>query len=299
MSVFVDQLLQVRLALDQRQLPQVVAVEIEQVEGDHHDLGGPALQLVLQHREIGGAVGGRHHDLAVDDRRARADVPGVVGDLLEAVGPVVAAAGEDLHGLVGEMDLDPVAVELDLVNPALAGRHLLDRCRQRGFDEAGKRRLDADRRWLLALERPWSDQAHGQRQLYVAVAAFVAVDEVLEEERNVAHLQIAAPAQLMGDICGDVLRPALGGVEGDDADRVVVLAGQQVLDHGFQVGGLDVGSRARRGRVCRNRPPPDRRSDRLPWARSRASNWTYASSNSTQQNRDSSEGAEFVPGRGT
>ena len=80
------------------------------------------LQLVLQHGEIGRAVGGRHDDLAVDDRRAGVDVPGVVGDLPEALGPVVAAPGEDLDGLVGEMDLDAVAVELDLVNPALAGR---------------------------------------------------------------------------------------------------------------------------------------------------------------------------------
>ena len=148
-----DQLLQMRLALDQRQLPQIVAVEIEQIEGDHHDLGRLALQLVLQHREVGGAVGGGHDDLAVDDRRAGADVPSIVGDLLEALGPVVAAPGEDLDRLVGEMDLDPVAVELDLVDPAVAGRHLLDRCRQRGFDEAGKGGLDADRRRFLTLER--------------------------------------------------------------------------------------------------------------------------------------------------
>jgi hypothetical protein len=40
-----------------------------------------------------------------------------VGDLLEAMRPIVAAAGEDLRSLVGEVDLDPVAVELDFVNP--------------------------------------------------------------------------------------------------------------------------------------------------------------------------------------
>ena len=114
----VDDLLQFGLALDQRQLPKIAAVQIEQIERDQHDLGRLALELVLQHREIGGAVGGGHHDLAVDDGGARLDVPGVVGDLLEAVGPVVAAPGEDLDRLVGEMDLDPVAVELDFVNPA-------------------------------------------------------------------------------------------------------------------------------------------------------------------------------------
>ena len=50
-------------------------------------------------------------------------VTGVVRDLLEAMGPVMAPAGEDLDGSVPKMDLDAVAVELDLVNPALAGWH--------------------------------------------------------------------------------------------------------------------------------------------------------------------------------
>jgi hypothetical protein len=52
---FGDQRLQVSLAFDQRQLPQVVAFEIEQVERDHRDLCGFALKLILQHREVGGA----------------------------------------------------------------------------------------------------------------------------------------------------------------------------------------------------------------------------------------------------
>ena len=34
----VDQLLQMRLALDQWQLPQIVAIEIKQIERDHDDL---------------------------------------------------------------------------------------------------------------------------------------------------------------------------------------------------------------------------------------------------------------------
>ncbi len=36
-----------------------LAREKKQVEGSHHDLGGTALALILQHREIGGAIGGR------------------------------------------------------------------------------------------------------------------------------------------------------------------------------------------------------------------------------------------------
>jgi hypothetical protein len=53
-----------------------------------------------------------------------------VGDFLEAMGPVVASAGEHGNRLVGHVDLDAVAVELDFVNPSGSGRHLLDRGRR-------------------------------------------------------------------------------------------------------------------------------------------------------------------------
>ena len=62
-------------------------------------------------------------------------------DLLESVGPVVAPPGEDVDRLVMQMDLHPIAVELDFVNPSGSGRHLLDRGCQGRFDEIRKRRL--------------------------------------------------------------------------------------------------------------------------------------------------------------
>jgi hypothetical protein len=74
--------------------------------------------LVLQHGEIGGAVGGRYHDLAVDGGGRGLDVPRVVADFFEAMRPIVTAPGEDPDRLVGQADLDPVAVELDFVNPS-------------------------------------------------------------------------------------------------------------------------------------------------------------------------------------
>jgi hypothetical protein len=80
-------------------------------------------------------------------------MPGVLGDFLEAVGPIVTAPREDLDRLVGEMDLHAVAVELDFVNPAGAGRYLFDRGGQGRFDEAGERRLDADGRQFSTLKR--------------------------------------------------------------------------------------------------------------------------------------------------
>jgi hypothetical protein len=45
----------------------------------------------------------------------------------------------------------------------------------------------------------------------------------------------------VSDIFGHVLRPTLSGVEGDDPDRVAVLAAKKVLDDGFKVRGFVVG----------------------------------------------------------
>lgn len=66
-----NDLLELGLALKQRQLPEVLAVEVEQVESDQHDPGRAALELILKDREVSGAVRGGYHDLAVDDGGAR------------------------------------------------------------------------------------------------------------------------------------------------------------------------------------------------------------------------------------
>ncbi len=47
-------------------------------------------------------------------------MPSIGSDLSEAVGPVVAATGEYLDGGVTKMDLDAIAVELDLMEPTFA-----------------------------------------------------------------------------------------------------------------------------------------------------------------------------------
>ena len=147
-----DELLEDRLAFDQRQFSQVPSVQIKQIERDQYDLGGLALQLVLQHRKIGGAVRGRDDHLAVDDGGARVDQVGVAGDLAETLGPVVAATGEHLDVVVGDAQLDAVAVELDFMQPAGVVRHLIDLRRERRRDETGEGCLRADRGGLGALK---------------------------------------------------------------------------------------------------------------------------------------------------
>ncbi|MCP1968276.1 hypothetical protein AB7M49_005929 [Bradyrhizobium elkanii] len=88
-------------------------------------------------------------DFSVDDRGRRGYVPGVIGNFLEAFRPIVAAAGVYGHNFIGEMGLNAVTVEFDLMNPARAAWHLLDRRRQRRRNEAGEERLGAD----LAIQR--------------------------------------------------------------------------------------------------------------------------------------------------
>ena len=73
------------------------------------------------------------------------------------------------------------------------------------------------------------------------IPALVVVDEVLQPERNIAHLLIAAVAKFVRYVGGNVLRPLLGGAEGNDPDGVLVLAREQIGDHGFQIGLFDIG----------------------------------------------------------
>jgi hypothetical protein len=148
-----DQLFQMRLALDQRQFSHILAVEIEQIESDHDEPVRRAAQFVLQHGKVGGAVCRRLDNLAVDDCAAGIDQVRVGRDLAEAPGPVIAPASEHLDGVVVDVELDAIAVELDFMDPALAGRHFLDRGGQRRLDESGEGRFHADRRRLLALKR--------------------------------------------------------------------------------------------------------------------------------------------------
>ena len=82
-------------------------------------------------------------------------------------------------------------------------------------------------------------------------------DEIRDHSGDLSHLQIAATAQFAGDVLGNIFRPALGGIEGDDADRVTILAGQQVLNYRFEVGGFVIGF-APGGGKNRN-PAPSRR----------------------------------------
>jgi hypothetical protein len=183
----------------------------------------------LQHGEIGGAVRAWHYDLVVDDRRTGGDVQCVVGDLPETLGPVVAAPGKDLHRFIDEMDLHPVAVELDFVKPSLAGRDPLDGSRERGFNEARKRGLRANGGRFSA------------RSNQSPCRWGVGLDEVSDMFRHQVACDVATSLDHLRNILGNVVSPMLHRVEGHDANRVVKLACQKIIDDSFKVGPFDLG----------------------------------------------------------
>jgi hypothetical protein len=94
------------------------------------------------------------------------------------------------------------------------------------------------------------------------------VDEASSEARSDRRLDFAR------HILRHILGPTLGGVEGDDAAGIAVLAGHQLGDDGFEVGSLGVGFPP--DAALPANPQLDKHSDRPRSARSTASNWIYA-----------------------
>jgi hypothetical protein len=83
------------------------------------------------------AVVAGDHCFAVDQERRCLDAAGSLNDGREAVGPVMAVAGETADALAISAHHQPVAVMLDFVDPCRAGRWPRHLRRLARFDEAG------------------------------------------------------------------------------------------------------------------------------------------------------------------
>ena len=113
-------------------------------------LGLAARERILQGGEAGDAIGAHHGDLAVQIGGADLGDRQGGGDRPEARGPVEAAAGEhaNLAGL--EARRGAVAVQLDLVDPAIAGRRLVREGGELGRDEFRERGAGHGAQWARA-----------------------------------------------------------------------------------------------------------------------------------------------------
>ena len=81
------------------------------------------------------------HGLAVEIRGANGEHRGRLGDRGEPVGPIEAAPGQESHAAVLDAHMQPIAVPLDLVQPAVTRRHFVREARKTGFDELRERVL--------------------------------------------------------------------------------------------------------------------------------------------------------------
>ena len=69
----------------------------------------------------------------------------------------------------------------------------------------------------------------------------VVLDKVADVLGQFVALDIEPGLDFRRDIFGDVVRPVFESIEGDDAKRIVELAGDQFADHGFPIVSLDLG----------------------------------------------------------
>lgn len=140
-----DDLLEQPWALAERLPPQVMPVEIEQVEGEEEDFAWimqarfPA-KSALQCAEIGSPFLVKHDRLAVDDHGLMPELTRLGRDRGEAARPVVAAARDDTHPPRLYVNRETVSVPLHLKGPLRTFGRLID--------EHCHTRLDARRHWV-------------------------------------------------------------------------------------------------------------------------------------------------------
>src|SRR5262249_17359520 len=89
-------------------------------------------------------------EFGVDDRRRARQRGQFSGEPWEAAGPVGTVARVEDDVLVRLVDLHPVAVELDLVEPALALGKAVAQAWEAGRDEGGTRHGHVVARWRRA-----------------------------------------------------------------------------------------------------------------------------------------------------
>jgi hypothetical protein len=99
---------------------------MQQIKGEQDETAGLALgERGLQCREIRHALAVERNDLAVDQHVGKP--AGGFRDFRELVGPVEIFASLQRRPTAGDPQLHPVAVELDLVDPAGIVRWARDR----------------------------------------------------------------------------------------------------------------------------------------------------------------------------
>jgi len=116
--------------------PQVVAVQLDEVEGVEED--APVSALVPDEIERGDTVVIASDRLAIDDAGARAQACQRLDDQREAAGEIVAGTAVKPHLRASLAGNDAEAIVLDLVQPLAAGWQFIGFGREARRDEPGR-----------------------------------------------------------------------------------------------------------------------------------------------------------------
>jgi len=116
--------------------PQVVAVQLDEVEGVEED--APVSALVPDEIERGDTVVIASDRLAIDDAGARAQASQGLGDEREAMGEVVARTAVEPHLRANLPGNDTKAVVLDFAQPLAAGWQFIGFGWEARRDEPGR-----------------------------------------------------------------------------------------------------------------------------------------------------------------
>ena len=127
------------LTLDQRPRPEILAVEIEQIEEEQDQSRRvAAVGRQLDDVERGEAVGAEAAQLAVEIGLARGERRQGLGDRRIFVRPVKAGACEQLHRAAVEPRMHAVAVVVEFMQPSVAVRGRIDQLRELRLDPGGQ-----------------------------------------------------------------------------------------------------------------------------------------------------------------
>jgi hypothetical protein len=89
---------------------------------------------------------------------------------------------------------------------------------------------------LRQLQKPTS----GVLKAATASALLIGFDESKKRSRDFIVLNVTSP-HLVGHVGGHIPAPAFNGIEGDDANRLAVLAREQIADQGLAIGRIRIG----------------------------------------------------------
>jgi hypothetical protein len=102
------------------------------------------LPVLDQAGEVGPPVFGHVDELAVEQHASGVEQPGLLDQRRDPRGPVLAIATEHADRGAVDPELHAISIELDLVDPAVSTRYLVDQRRQLGLYESRQRYITHD-----------------------------------------------------------------------------------------------------------------------------------------------------------